>query len=85
MIESCLNLLIGLDLTGVNPTKIPFKFKNCGRVSFDSIHFDQRFAGSQLLSFEFERVNSVMLEGLTIQEAVQVSIRSDAFWHAGKN
>jgi hypothetical protein len=72
MIESCLNLLIGLDLTGVNPTKIPFKFKNCGRVSIDSIHFDPRFAGSQLLSIDFETVNSVMMEGLAVEEAVQV-------------
>ena len=82
MIESCLNLLIGLDLTGVNPTKIPFKVKNCGRISFDSIHFDPRFAGSQLLSIDFERVNSVMMEDLAVEEAVQVSISSDAFWHA---
>ena len=82
MIESCLNLLIGLDLTGVNPTEIHFKFKNCGRVSFDSINFDPRFAGSQLISIDFERVNSVMIEGLTVEEAVQVSMHSDAFWHA---
>ena len=74
MIESCLNLLLGLDLTGVNPTKIPFKLKNCGRVSFDSITFDSRFVGSQLLSIDFERVNSVMLGGVNIEEAVQVRI-----------
>ena len=85
MVESCLNLLIGLDLTGVNPTKIPFKFKNCGRVSFDFINFDPRFSGSQLLSIDFETVNSVIIEGLAVEEAVQVSISSDASWHACKN
>ena len=74
MIESCLNLLIELDLTGVNPTQIPFKFKNCGRISFESIKFDPRFTGSQLLGMDFETVNSVMLEGVTVEEAVQVSI-----------
>ena len=73
IIESCLNLLLELDLTGVNPTHIPFKFKNCGRIGFDSITFDPRFAGSQLVSLEFETVNSVVLEGVEIQEAVQVS------------
>jgi len=73
MIESCLNLLIELDLTGVNPTKIPFKFKNCGQISFDSIKFDPRFAGSQLLGMDFETVNSVMLEGVTVEEAVQIT------------
>ena len=81
MIESCLNLLIGLDLTGVNPSKMPFKFKNCGRVSFDSINFDPRFGGSQLLSIDFERVNSVMLDGLSVKEVVQVRISSDVFGH----
>ena len=70
MIESCLNLLIELDLTGVNPTKIPFKFKNCGRISFDSIKFDPWFTGSHLLGMDFETVNSVMLEGVTAEEAV---------------
>jgi len=73
IIESCLNLLLELDLTGVNPTHIPLKFKNCGRIGFDSITFDPRFAGSQLVSLEFETVNSVVLEGVEIQEAVQIS------------
>jgi len=73
MIESCLNLILELDLTGVNPTHIPFKFKNIGRIGFDSVKFDPRFTGSQLVSLEFETVNSVVLEGVDIQEAVQIS------------
>ena len=35
------DLLVGLDLTGVNPTQIPIKFKNCGKVSFSFINFDR--------------------------------------------
>jgi len=73
VIESCLDLLIELDLTGVNPTEIPFKFKNCGRVSFDSINFDARFAGSQLLKIDLDTVNSAKLQGLAVEEAVQIS------------
>jgi len=73
VIESCLNLILQLDLTGVNPTHIPFKFKNIGRIALDSVKFDPRFTGSQLISLEFETVNSVVLEGVDIQEAVQIS------------
>ena len=76
LIQSCQDLMVGLDLTGVNPKDIPFHFKNCGRVSFSFINFDRQFAGGQLLRFIMETVNSVILEGLDVTDALQVNCQN---------
>ena len=73
LIQSCEDLMVGLDLTGVNPKDIPVKFKNCGSVSFSYINFDRQFSGGQLLRFNMETVNKVKLEGLDVKDALQVS------------
>ena len=64
--------MLGLDLTGVNPLNIPFHFKNCGKVSFSYINFDEQFAGGQILKLEMETVNSVLMEGMDVTDALQV-------------
>ena len=72
LIKSCEDLMVGLDLTGVNPMDIPIKFKNCGKISFRYINFDQQFSEGQLLKLIMERVSSVKLEGLDVKDALQV-------------
>ena len=72
LIKSCEDLMVGLDLTGVNPMEIPIKFKNCGKISFSYINFDQQFSGGQLLELVMETVSSVKLEGLDVKDALQV-------------
>lgn len=72
LIQSCEDLLVGLDLTGVNPTQIPIKFKNCGKVSFSFINFDRQFTGGQMIKFHLETVNSVKMEGLEVKDAMQI-------------
>ena len=72
LIKSCEDLMVGLDLTGVNPMEIPIKFKNCGKISFRYINFDQQFSGGQLLELVMETVSSVKLEGLDVKDALQV-------------
>ena len=72
LIKSCEDLMVGLDLTGVNPMDIPIKFKNCGKISFSYINFDKQFAGGQLLELIMERVSTVKLEGLDVKDALQV-------------
>ena len=73
LISSCPDVMIGLDLTGVNPKSIPIKFKNCGKISFSYINFDRQFSGGQLLKFNMESVNSVKMEDLDVRDALQVS------------
>jgi len=72
LIKSCEDLMVGLDLTGVNPMEIPIKFKNCGKISFSYINFDQQFSGGQLLELVMETVSSVRLEGLEVKDALQI-------------
>ena len=73
LITSCPDVMMALDLTGVNPTNIPVSFKNCGKISFSSIKFDRQFTGGQLLKFNMESVNSVKMENLDVRDALQVS------------
>ena len=73
MITSCPDVMLALDLTGVNPTNIPVNFKNCGKISFSHIKFDRQFSGGQLLKFNMETVNSVKMEDLDVRDALQVS------------
>ena len=73
LISSCPDLLLGLDLTGLNPKSIPINFKNCGKISFSYITFDRQFSGGQLLKFNMETVNSVKMEDLYVSDALQVS------------
>ena len=73
LITSCPDVMMALDLTGVNPTDIPVNFKNCGKISFSSIKFDRQFTGGQLLKFNMESVNSVKMENLDVRDALQVS------------
>jgi len=71
-ISSCPDVMIGLDLTGVNPKNIPVNFKNCGKISFSYIKFDRQFSGGQLLKFNMETVNSVKMEDLNVRDALQI-------------
>jgi len=73
LIESCPNIKISLDLTGINPTKIPIKFKNCEKVSLDSINFDPRFSGAQMMSLIFERVAFATFENIAVEEALMIN------------
>ena len=77
LITSCPDVMIGLDLSGVNPKNIPVNFKNCGKISFSYINFDRQFSGGQLLKFNMETVNSVKMEDLNVRDALQVS---DFIW-----
>jgi len=72
LIKSCEDLMVGLDLTGVNPMEIPIKFKNCGKISFSYINFDPQFSGGQLLKLVMETISSVRLEGLEVKDALQI-------------
>merc|ERR1712038_1199873 len=72
VITSCPDVMMALDLTGVNPTNIPVNFKNCGKISFSSIKFDRQFTGGQLLKFNMESVNSVKMENLDVRDALQI-------------
>ena len=72
MVRDCSDLMVGLDLTAVNPLDLPIRFKNCGTVSFSYIKFDQQFSGGQKLSLGMENVNSVRLEDMDVKDAIQV-------------
>ena len=72
MVRDCSDLMVGLDLTAVNPLDLPIRFKNCGTVSFSYIKFDEQFSGGQKLSLGMENVNSVRLEDMDVKDAIQV-------------
>ena len=80
-IQQCQDLMLGLDLTGVNPLSIPFQFKNCGKISFSYINFDEQFAGGQILTLDMDTVTSVVMEGLDVTDALQVGVTLETWNH----
>ena len=67
------DLLIGLDLTGINPSTVPFTFIHSSKVTIDFITFDKSFAGNQKLVTQFRNIESVSFQGLHVDEAIEVS------------
>ena len=72
-IHSCRDLLIGLDLSGLNPTKVPFTMVHSRKITLDFITFDKTFAGNQKLVTTFRNVETVGFQGLHVDEAIEVS------------
>jgi len=74
-VDSCSDLFISLDLRGVNPTDIPFRFKNIGDLRFESIQFEQHYSGQQRLDIQLEHVTRVFLEDIRVDEALQLTAK----------
>ena len=72
-IHSCQDLLVGLDLTGINPSTVPFTFIHSSKVTVDFITFDKSFAGNQKLVTQFRNIESVSFQGLHVDEAMEVT------------
>ena len=72
-IHSCRDLLIGLDLTGINPSTVPFTFIHSRKLTVDFITFDKSFAGNQKLVTQFRNIESVSFQGLHVDEAIEVT------------
>jgi len=75
MVESCSDLFISLDLRGVNPTDIPFRFKNIGNLRLESVQFESHYSGQQQLALHMEHVTTVLLEDLRVEEALQLAAK----------
>ena len=75
-IHSCRDLLIGLDLSGLNPTEVPFTFVHSSKITLDFIKFDKTFAGNQKLVTQFRNVETVGFQGLHVDEAIEVDFLS---------
>jgi hypothetical protein len=72
-IHSCQDLLVGLDLTGINPSTVPFTFIHSSKDTVDFITFES-FAGNQKLVTQFHNIESVSFQGLHVDEAIEVSL-----------
>merc|ERR1719187_1860112 len=70
-IRSCENLALSLDFSSINPTDVKFSLSECGTVSIKEVTFDPLYADKQLLSLEVNTVLKLILENLSIDEALQ--------------
>ena len=74
-VSSCQDLVVSLDVVGVNPTNIKINFKNSQKIRIDQILFDSRYADNQKLSINFYNVDTFSFIGLDVKEAIEVSIK----------
>lgn len=72
-VSSCQDLVVSLDVVGVNPTNININFKNSQKIRIDQILFDSRYADNQKLSINFYNVDTFSFIGLDVKEAIEVT------------
>ena len=71
--HSCRDLLVGLDITGINPSTVPFTLIHSSRLTIDFITFDKSVAVNQKLVTQFHNIESVSFQGLHVDEAIEVT------------
>ena len=64
--------MVGLDLSGINPTNISFSFLHSSKITVDFIKFDEAFFGNQKLLTTFRNIENVSFMGLHVDEAIEV-------------
>ena len=65
---------MGLDLSNINPTTVPFSFLHSSKVTVDFIKFDKAYAGNQKLLTNFRNIENVSFQGLHVDEAIEVRV-----------
>ena len=65
-------LLLGIDLTSLNPTLVPITFIHSSNITVDFIKFDKTYVGNQKLVTHFRNVEMVTFRGLHVDEAIEV-------------
>ena len=74
MVQSCPNLIISLDLRGLNLSKVKTVFRNCGTLNIESIILDKRNADKEVLRMEFYQIRSLTISGVQVESKIKVII-----------
>jgi len=72
-VQSCTQLLLTLDLSGVNTTNMNINIKDCGKVQVENIKSDPIIPGDQKLNFVLENLENFIIQEQTIEGEILIS------------
>ena len=74
VVESCPDLILNLDLRGLNLSRVSTVFRNSDSLSIESIILDTRNAEREVLRLEFYRIKSLVVTGVKVHSQLRVII-----------
>eukprot|EP00092_Neocalanus_flemingeri_P035272 GFUD01038377.1.p1 GENE.GFUD01038377.1~~GFUD01038377.1.p1 ORF type:complete len:429 (+),score=123.62 GFUD01038377.1:34-1320(+) len=74
VVQSCSDLILNLDLRGLNLNQVQTIFRNCETVRIESVILDTRLADTESLRMEFYRIGIVTLSGVQVDSAIQMTV-----------
>jgi predicted nucleic acid-binding Zn finger protein len=72
VVQSCPDLIISLDLRGLNLSKVQTVFRNCETLRIESINLDKRNAVKEVLRMEFYQIKSLTISGVQVESKIKV-------------
>lgn len=72
MVDSCPDLILNLDLRGLNLSRVSTVFRNSDTLSIESIILDSRNAEREVLKLQFYRIKSLLLTGVKVHSQIKV-------------
>ena len=72
VVESCPDLILNLDLRGLNLSRVSTVFRNSDTLSIESIILDTRNAEREVLRLEFYRIKSLGVTGVKVHSQLRV-------------
>ena len=74
VVDSCPDLILNLDLRGLNLSRVSTVFRNSDSLSIESIILDTRNAEREVLRLEFYRIKSLVVTGVKVHSQLRVII-----------
>lgn len=71
-IQQCKELLVRLDLRGVDATKAPIHFRQIRKVKIEKIMFEPRYSVYQELELVFDNVEELLFEDLFVEDTLKI-------------
>ena len=72
VVQSCPDLILHLDLRGLNLTRLRTEFRNCNTVRIESIVLDNRRVQTETVVMNFNKIELLTISGVQVESAMQV-------------
>ena len=72
VVQSCPDLIISLDLRGLNLSKVQTVFRNCETLSIESIILNKRNADKKILRIKFYQIRRLTTIGVHVASEIKV-------------
>merc|ERR1711892_1263927 len=72
VVQSCPDLIVNLDLRGLNLSRVQTVFRNCETLSIESIILDKRNTVNKVLRMEFNEIKNLIISRVEVESRVKI-------------